>query len=356
MTPHELGNIKLVYLEGNEGLINTRFFMKKLFEATNGYQWKNRGGWFSKTYEKCYHFESKTFCYFDESGSSSCESHKIPPVIDPTIPVYYNEHYNCTQHFESDTNWECNFHGITCNKNELSIMDLSNNYLEGSIPSEIAGFNRLQEIHLEGNQLKGSIPPEFGNLDSLTNLGLSYNLLEGTIPQGVKNLLTGNLTTLKIQSNNIEDSLYIEEHKDMTVIADCGKTLTSDPLISCIGCSICCKKENLNLECIEMRKTFPLEYSPFSTNTKLPTFSLFAVFVMILSTVSSFFLSLFCLMVMRNKVKLVSSEVIQSFQEESVYKFLLSKNKVAVTIALFSILVQLLILYIFLQQLIIPLT
>merc|ERR1712176_1474427 len=50
---------------------------------------------------------------------------------------------------------------------------------------------------------------------------------------------------------------------------------------------------------------------------------------------------------MLNEVKFASSEVIQSFQKESVYKFLLSKNKAAVSIALFSMLVQLMILYLF---------
>ena len=101
-------------LEGNEGIIySTRFSLRKIYKLTTGNLWKNKDGWFLDRFIKCYDLESKTFCYYPSAGIS-CDMDKLPEYA----PYFsYNEYYNCTAYEESYSNWECGFHGITCNEN-----------------------------------------------------------------------------------------------------------------------------------------------------------------------------------------------------------------------------------------------
>lgn len=111
------------------------------------------------------------------------------------------------------TNTPCTWVGITCNNSgrvikierkernlsgfipdlsaltELQYLDLSKNYLSGSIPVKILNqLTKLENIYLDHNQLTGTIP----DLTSLSNLQVLYlgdNPLEsGPIPDWIKNL------------------------------------------------------------------------------------------------------------------------------------------------------------------------
>jgi len=42
------------------------------------------------------------------------------------------------------------------------LIDIENNLLTGTIPSEIAGLATMTELWLEGNMLTGSLPTEIG--------------------------------------------------------------------------------------------------------------------------------------------------------------------------------------------------
>ncbi|KAJ3019449.1 UNVERIFIED_CONTAM: hypothetical protein HDU68_010662, partial [Siphonaria sp. JEL0065] len=57
----------------------------------------------------------------------------------------------------------------TANLTVLTRLNLSSNYLTGSIPPEIAKLTQLIYLHLDFNKLAGSIPPEIGKLTQLTN-------------------------------------------------------------------------------------------------------------------------------------------------------------------------------------------
>ncbi|XP_072953807.1 probable LRR receptor-like serine/threonine-protein kinase At1g53440 [Typha angustifolia] len=106
----------------------------------------------------------------------------------------------------------------------LSSIDLSRNYLNGSIPAkwaslplirlsllgnrisgripkEIGSITTLQEIVLEGNQLQGPIPASLGDLFNLERLLLSANNLNGELPDSLGKLK--NLTDFRIDGNPI---------------------------------------------------------------------------------------------------------------------------------------------------------
>ncbi|KAB1222683.1 LRR receptor-like serine/threonine-protein kinase GSO2 [Morella rubra] len=61
--------------------------------------------------------------------------------------------------------------------------DFSNNYLSGELPRWMGNMSSLEEIAMAGNQLEGPIPLELCKLDHvLTFLDLSENYLSGSIP------------------------------------------------------------------------------------------------------------------------------------------------------------------------------
>lgn len=61
------------------------------------------------------------------------------------------------------------------------VLDLSSNYLQGSLESVQFLFRlvNLDKLVLSGNQLCGGIPPMIGRLNILTTLDLSWNKLNG---------------------------------------------------------------------------------------------------------------------------------------------------------------------------------
>ena len=74
------------------------------------------------------------------------------------------------------------------NLTNLTFLYLTNTQLTGSIPSEIGNLTNMEYLYLYNNQLTGSIPPEIGNLTNLTDLRLHDNQLKGEIPESICDL------------------------------------------------------------------------------------------------------------------------------------------------------------------------
>ncbi|KAJ4782814.1 receptor-like protein kinase 2 [Rhynchospora pubera] len=71
----------------------------------------------------------------------------------------------------------------------LSIgIDLSNNYLNSTIPPEIGKLKNVGTIILSGNRLYGEIPSTIDGCQVLESLYLGGNLLQGTVPLSMSNL------------------------------------------------------------------------------------------------------------------------------------------------------------------------
>ncbi|KAF8034307.1 hypothetical protein BT93_C0566 [Corymbia citriodora subsp. variegata] len=64
----------------------------------------------------------------------------------------------------------------------LSVIDLSKNYLTGNVPEDFGKLNTLSKLNLENNQFSGRIPEGIGRLPTLSDVRLSNNNLSGTIP------------------------------------------------------------------------------------------------------------------------------------------------------------------------------
>jgi hypothetical protein len=65
---------------------------------------------------------------------------------------------------------------------------MNDNYLSGTIMTEIANLSLLEELWLMSMPLTGTIPSEIGNVSDLLYLRLSDTDLHGTIPDEIYNL------------------------------------------------------------------------------------------------------------------------------------------------------------------------
>ncbi|KAK8648295.1 hypothetical protein V6N13_129053 [Hibiscus sabdariffa] len=85
------------------------------------------------------------------------------------------------------------------NLTHLEVIDLTRNYLNGSIPSSLSQLP-LTSLSLLGNRLSGPIPGEIGDIPTLEGLVLEDNMLGGSLPSNLGNL--GRLSRLLLSANN----------------------------------------------------------------------------------------------------------------------------------------------------------
>jgi hypothetical protein len=124
---------------------------------------------------------------------------------------------------------EGNWYGITLNKNRVTKIRLSQNYLKGKIPPSIGTLTNLTDLGLSSNSIRGTIPPELGSLVNLKffilnntqvsgsipkeigklinlrSIDLSWNKLSGQIPYALKNLI--HLECLTLNSNHLSGNI-----------------------------------------------------------------------------------------------------------------------------------------------------
>ncbi|XP_058111771.1 receptor-like protein 35 [Magnolia sinica] len=91
-------------------------------------------------------------------------------------------------------------------------IDLSSNYLEGKIPSEMGLLQGLYMLNLSHNRFSGEIPTSFGNMRGLESLDLSFNHLVGAIPGTLTSL--DFLGYLNLSYNNLSGEVPVGLHFD----------------------------------------------------------------------------------------------------------------------------------------------
>ncbi|KAJ9136214.1 hypothetical protein P3X46_033313 [Hevea brasiliensis] len=82
---------------------------------------------------------------------------------------------------------------------QLSYLSLNNNHLNGGIPDAFQQMTSLTNLDLSGNNLSGPLPPSLGNLSSLSSLHLQNNKLIGVLDV---------LQDLPLQDLNVENNLF----------------------------------------------------------------------------------------------------------------------------------------------------
>ncbi|KAK7313165.1 hypothetical protein VNO77_37642 [Canavalia gladiata] len=109
----------------------------------------------------------------------------------------------------------------------LQDIDLSRNYLNGTIPKEWGSMNlvymysffylsvfHIYHSSLSANRLSGSIPPELANITTLQSLTLEFNQLSGNLPPELGNL--PNIQRLRISDLNGSDYFPFPQLNNLT--------------------------------------------------------------------------------------------------------------------------------------------
>lgn len=91
----------------------------------------------------------------------------------------------------------------SCQK--LALLNLAQNKLSGVLPEQLGNLSHLQVMKLQSNNLVGEIPTQITQLPQLSILNISWNSLSGSIPSSISGLQ--NLTNLNLQGNNLNGSI-----------------------------------------------------------------------------------------------------------------------------------------------------
>ncbi|KAM7519552.1 hypothetical protein LguiB_018514 [Lonicera macranthoides] len=84
-------------------------------------------------------------------------------------------------------------------------LDLSNNFLNGTLPIFLFNSSELQVLFLAGNVISGELPESFSGMKSIQLLNLSDNALAGEFPEVVNSLK--NLSVISLRSNYFSGSI-----------------------------------------------------------------------------------------------------------------------------------------------------
>ncbi|CAB9499824.1 Inherit from bctoNOG: RHS repeat-associated core domain-containing protein [Seminavis robusta] len=170
-----------------------RFIMAFMYFATEGSQWPSQSNWLS-------HEES--VCSWQGLGCTGdgailkmnlAENSLTGPMISelgllPKLQVISLQSNAISGSIDFVTSLP-----------DLNLINLSNNRLVGPVPN-ISAPN-LELLNLHGNVFTGIIPPSLGMAVSLKHLDLGNNCLQGTVPSEINNL--SRLSSLNFEANNI---------------------------------------------------------------------------------------------------------------------------------------------------------
>ncbi|KAA8537353.1 hypothetical protein F0562_026960 [Nyssa sinensis] len=124
---------------------------------------------------------------------------------------------NTTNFFISNNKLDGEVPSLICNVSSLDILDLSNNNLSGVIP-QCLGSAGLSVLDLRMNRFRGPIPTNFAEDNQLRNLNLNGNQLEGLVPRSLVNCRQ--LEVLDLGNNNITDTFphWLETLPDLQIL------------------------------------------------------------------------------------------------------------------------------------------
>ncbi len=140
-------------------------------------------------------------CVDAVSGESDTSNNCSDAVRTEVIPIGTGGRsalvalYNATDgpNWKNNTNWLSNtpladWYGVTVSNWEVRELDLSDNKLSGTLPSELGDLSYLTTLSLHSNALTGTLPSELGDLSNLRYLSLHTNGLTGALPSALGDL------------------------------------------------------------------------------------------------------------------------------------------------------------------------
>jgi hypothetical protein len=114
----------------------------------------------------------------------------------------------------------CTWAGVTCTRNRVTLLQLTNFNLHGTIPESIGNLDALEGLVLDQNNLTGTIPASISRLHNLVNLRISSNpYLSGSIPALPTSLEMINITGCNL-TGTIPESMSILPKLENLILSD----------------------------------------------------------------------------------------------------------------------------------------
>ena len=107
--------------------------------------------------------------------------------------------------------------GLLFNNGAPGVMTLNNNFLNGTIPSELGNMKGILELILDHNDLTGTLPGDLGNLPLLNVLRVASNILSGPLPSNLAS--ASSLGVLYIGFNAFTGTIP-DEYVSLTELSD----------------------------------------------------------------------------------------------------------------------------------------
>ncbi len=154
------------------------YVLARLYHSTNGKNWTNRTNWLSDAPLNTWH-GVRTNAFEEVTGLDLRENGLVG-----TIPSEIGQ------------------------LKHLVLLNLGLNQLTGKVPSEISRLESITHLYLHSNQLTGNIPSEIEQLKNLNELRFDQNRLSGNIPPGIGNLRE--LQDLRLHRNQLTGTIPSE--------------------------------------------------------------------------------------------------------------------------------------------------
>ena len=164
--------------------------LKSFYQSTNGDNWNRNDNWellkLNEIPANC-NFEDLYGIWLNTEGRVDAIN-LYNNNLSGSIPSEIETLTELTGLYLAANNLEEEVPQQLTNLLKLSQLILSANSLSGEIPVNIDKLKNLKRLHLSHNQLTGEIPTNIGQLTRLEYLSLDYNLLEGSMPKELAQL------------------------------------------------------------------------------------------------------------------------------------------------------------------------
>ncbi|KAI3833424.1 hypothetical protein MKX03_019919 [Papaver bracteatum] len=163
----------------------------------------------------------------------------------------------------ANTTNPCKWHGVSCNnEGSVTVLNLTSSNLQGTLQNfNFSSFANCVHLDLSDNRLFGSIPSQIGNLTKLSYLNLSMNRFSEHIPEEIRFLTS--LSLLDISRNQISEIGKLTSLTDLE--------LSTNSLVGPIPTSICnlSNLETLYLHTNKLSGQIPREMGRLTSLTDL---------------------------------------------------------------------------------------
>jgi hypothetical protein len=163
----------------------------------------------------------------DFSVLPECESNSDCVIIADWQPKMFDA-YTC-----------CQVDGVTCEEENIVILDLSSkktgSKIINEIPVSIGKLDELKELYLQDNILEGNLPLSISDISSLQIVNISNNFLSGVIPFDPTFELVGLVSNQDLSLQDSTLTVLTEESKDPRETTYSESSSASDTIVGITG-------------------------------------------------------------------------------------------------------------------------